>query len=162
MHSEIFHLPLTDLTPLSPREISEPAPKLPKSYGQDRLVALPRDPRTIWLYWELRNERGNSEVRLYFAKDGRFASKASCRIENGNYYLQVPESGQSYYAEMESAGYGQGRNLLLKSNVVKVPYGYPADEIAVLGQGPYADGLSSAASSAVSSRRQAVSSRRSS
>jgi hypothetical protein len=38
--------------PVGPGAYVERGPALPHSYGEDRLVALPRDPRCIFVYWE--------------------------------------------------------------------------------------------------------------
>ena len=141
----------------------QPAPGLPKSYDQNWLMALPRDPNCIWLYWELKNRSGDAEIRLYFAKDQRLARTAPCRIENVNHYLEVSESGNSYYAEMgTAAANGRQWRPFLRSNIVTLPYGYPADEIAsrrIRYFTTVTSGISSWVSSRISSRITALSSR---
>jgi len=160
MNSEIFHLPLTDLGAERDGKRSEPAPDLSKSYGQNRLVALPRDPYCLWIYWEMESKEQEAELRLYFAKNQRLAHKASCRIENANHYLDAPTSGESYYVELGRLDANKRWHPLLKSNIVTLPYGYPAGERAsrrhrMGGPGSFA-GLSSAgglSSASISSRR---------
>lgn len=147
MNSEIFHLPLTALAPGEPETAPAPAVGLPQSYGRDRLAALPRDPRCIWLYWELAGASGEAELRLFYAETRHPAVKAACRVENASHYLEVPVSGRSYYAELWTLDAGGRWRSRLRSNVVCVPFGYPADEPGARWQ------AAGGPASAVSSRR---------
>ncbi len=88
-------------------------PELPAGYGEDRLVALVRDPRCIFVYWDLgggayeraREARGQSEMaggvwvlRLVQVRGGRFFD-VPMDPAGGNWYLHV-EPQQRYRVEI--------------------------------------------------------------
>lgn len=141
MNSSIFHLPFAPLEESPPDLQAKPvsALGLPPSYGSEKLVALPKDPHWIWLYWELdKNKPGEigasgaqkpqPVIRLLFAQSDQAACEVATDLEARNYYLKAPISGQSYYAELGLKRSGTSFTPWLRSNVVTVPYGYPADK----------------------------------
>jgi hypothetical protein len=82
-------------------------PELPTDYGQDRIVVLTRDPRCLFVYWELCGDsrsrllQGGAEfkgsiwvLRLTRTRDGRFFD-VPVNPDVRNWYLQV-DPGESY------------------------------------------------------------------
>jgi len=77
---------------------------LPAGFGEDRIVALVRDPEWIFLYWELQGEKSNSLVKKHgggkefrdcpWALRVSFPDRGETReipidVTAGNYYLEV-------------------------------------------------------------------------
>jgi hypothetical protein len=123
---------------------------LPDAYGDDRLVALPRDPYWFFAYWEvtparfekLRQEHGTSSVdsgvlvlRVYdvtgHENDGlAHAPYFDVQIPRDvtAWYVNVPKSGQTYQTEL-GIRLPDGRFLaLLRSNRVRLPLGKVSDQ----------------------------------
>lgn len=137
MNSEIFHLPLG---PLGPEDAKAAGPSsLPKAYGEDTFILLPRDPNWIFAFWELSPKKAEEAakvskqpgatalIQLYFSKSGKPALEVPCDLKSLKFYLKAPISGESYYAELGVKHSGRPFSTLLKSNTVTLPYGYPAD-----------------------------------
>ncbi|HAA37650.1 MAG TPA: hypothetical protein DCE00_02120 [Firmicutes bacterium] len=107
---------------------------LPHCYGVDRLVLLPRDPHKLVAYWEITPAleesfaqqfpeqwfRGHSLIKLKNIMTGTVQDFAVNHQAN-NWYLEVNDADQSYYAQL-------GRRLddgtfvvMLTSNTVSTP-----------------------------------------
>lgn len=108
---------------------------LPTAWGRDKLVALPRSPQELWLYWELSASKvdealraGGSpraELHLRYADGGRHAAELPCDLAAGRALLRAPTAGRSYYAELGLKRLGRPFALLLRSNEVLLPHGRP-------------------------------------
>lgn len=107
---------------------------LPSGYGDDALVALPRDPRTLYLYWDhgqetLRRaweglEGGRSEIWLFAALPGGSWERVRAvgfALESRGWYLHDLEPGRAYRAEIHIVGRDQDRLLPRPSNAVGLP-----------------------------------------
>ena len=57
---------------LGSRIVEPPADHIPWGYGQDRITALPIDPRRLYVYWEVRDE-SIAAARQALGKGGRDA-----------------------------------------------------------------------------------------
>jgi uncharacterized protein len=118
-----------------------PIPELPKSYGDNRIVLMMRDPSCLFTYWELRRSvidnvlntlgplanRVKMVLRVYNVTDSTFTGKTVT-----NYFdIEVPDKAQSWYIHVEpnrsffvDIGFlspnGTFR-ILSRSNLIKTP-----------------------------------------
>lgn len=109
--------------------------ELPLSYGDDGIVALPRDPRTLFVYWDLHPDtvrhafdgltHPRAELRV-FARDASGGTSERVRtlefaIESRSYYVHDLEPGRVYHAAIHAVG-GNGDRLVARpSNAVPLP-----------------------------------------
>ena len=104
-------------------------PELPKTYGAPLLFAIPRDPRTLFTYWnvdwsDLFSEREPMDRQVYLrvrTGDGSDESEAAIEPMLGSYYAEVVQPGGEYQTEL---GYydGSGNWLpIATSDTVKMP-----------------------------------------
>jgi hypothetical protein len=107
---------------------------LPWGYGDDAFVALPRDPRTLFLYWDLAREtlaRGfagldHPRAQLWvFARAGSGWDRLRAvdfALESRGYYVHDLEPGRTYRAEIHVVDRGGNERLLgASSNEVALP-----------------------------------------
>ena len=113
--------------------------ELPKKYGENRMVAMVRDPRWIFVYWELTDEKlkevtakskGNFHevLRVYDVTGVKFNGKNALETfdievpyETDNWYIQVGNHGRSYIVEL-GVILDDGKFVpLLRSNQVTTP-----------------------------------------
>ncbi len=112
--------------------------ELPRSYGQDSLVLLPRDPRWLFAYWELREETvrrarvasamGKPMLRVYDVTDIHFTGfnahrqvDVDVKLETTNWYINVPEGGRLYLAEVGFLAKDGRFTPMARSNTIGVP-----------------------------------------
>ncbi|HEY6104597.1 MAG TPA: DUF4912 domain-containing protein [Anaeromyxobacteraceae bacterium] len=128
--------------PSGVREIGEPEPavpdeglgELPWGYGDDALVALPRDPRTLFLYWDfapgtvagaLAGMEGGRTQLWVFGRAGEGLERVRTlefALEARSFYVHDLEPGRAYLAEVHAVdGRGQERRLGSPSNEVTLP-----------------------------------------
>ncbi|MBI4051144.1 MAG: DUF4912 domain-containing protein [Elusimicrobia bacterium] len=127
MNSEIFYLPLNPLDPSQKSEAIKSIKKACSLPGQtsekDYLLALPRDAHWLLALWELTSElqkkisSSRFTLRLRFAEDDKLAAEVPFEISKQHAYLRAPVPGRSYYLELGD----------LRSNVITLPHGSPAD-----------------------------------
>ncbi|HEU4382651.1 MAG TPA: DUF4912 domain-containing protein [Anaeromyxobacteraceae bacterium] len=124
------------------REVAEPEPALPEeglgelpwSYGDDALVALPRDPRTLFLYWDFAagtvaaalEGMGGGRTQLWIlARSGERLERVRTldfALEARSFYVHDLEPGRAYLAEVHVVdGAGRERRLGGPSNEVTLP-----------------------------------------
>jgi hypothetical protein len=130
-----------------PREAPAPAAgldevlgDLPWSYGDDVLVALPRDPTTLFLYWDhaletLRRawvglDGGRPQLRVSVRESGgewATARTIEFALESRSYYVHDLASGRVYRAEIHLVDRA-GRDALLArpSNEIQLPPAGPS------------------------------------
>ncbi len=125
--------------PLADEELGEPAWQerlgdLPWGYGDDAFVALPRDPRTLFLYWDLSREtvhRGfagldhpRAQLWVFLRSAGGWARlrTAEFALESRGFYVHDLEPGREYRAEIHAVDrHGRERLLARPSNPVALP-----------------------------------------
>ncbi len=113
--------------------------ELPWSYGDDAFFALPRDPRTLYLYWD--HSRETVGAALAGLEDARaqlwiFARQESgpfervrvldFALESRSYYVHDLEPGRIYRAEIHVVGRGGARLLGRPSNEARLPAAGPS------------------------------------
>lgn len=112
--------------------------ELPWSYGDDALIALPRDPRTLFLYWD------HAQTTLSGAFEGLDGPRAQIwlfvrgagwerirvvdfALESRGYYLHDLEPGRVYRAELHVVDrHGRERLLPAASNPMLLPQHGPS------------------------------------
>jgi uncharacterized protein len=108
--------------------------ELPAAYGDDAFVALPRDPKTVFLYWDHARETierslgGMDQPRvqlwLFARSDGGWDRLHTIEfaLESRGYYVHDLEPGRTYRAEIHAVD-RQGRERLVGhgSNDVTLP-----------------------------------------
>lgn len=127
-------------------EMEEP---LPLSYGDNKIVLLPRDPQWIYAYWEINGQK-EEEVREKLGKDIFQRVPLSLRVYdvtniefNGlnahhyfdiavyskanNWYINVDRGGKSYCVDVGLQIPGKDFFVLARSNIITLPEGKISD-----------------------------------
>jgi hypothetical protein len=118
-----------------PNAYDEQLGELPYSYADDMLMALPRDPKTLFLYWDhaqdtlqhaWRDVEGGRAQLWVFARerDGRWTHVRTVdfALESRSYYVHDLEPGRVYRAEIHIVDlHGQHRLLPRPSNEMTLP-----------------------------------------
>ena len=120
----------------------EPGPqyKLPDSYGKDRIVAMPRDPYWVHVYWEItegaisgalkslgRAQQNARRILRVYSSDaeGAGAERVLFDIfltpEARNWYINVGGPGRTYRVDLGLLTAGGKFVCLMRSNVVSTP-----------------------------------------
>lgn len=134
-------LPMRGIDPLPIPFINRGAP-LPEGYGLDRLVALARDPWTLFCYWELNGtrlralnrERGAGFIdacawalRIHRIDEG-VAHDVEIDSSAGCWYIQLDRQGR-YQIELALLTPDGEWIALLASHVVQMPAEQPSEHI---------------------------------
>jgi hypothetical protein len=128
-------LPLVEekVPPSGPREphgFDERLGDLPDVYGEDAVVLLAKDPRSLYLYWDFSRETLerafawmpglHTKVRLYAGGD--LEREVDFALEARSWYFHDLSPGRAYQAELTSHAIdGQVRRIGEPSNLVKLP-----------------------------------------
>lgn len=132
-HSSELPLVEEKVPPAEPREphgFDEPLGDLPDGYGEDAVVLLAKDPRSLYLYWDFSRETLerafawmpglHTKVRLY--ADGALEREVDFAVEARSWYFHDLSPGRAYRAELTSHAIdGQVRRIGELSNLVKLP-----------------------------------------
>jgi hypothetical protein len=116
--------------------------ELPWSYGDDVFVGLPRDPRTLFFYWDHSPatmtqafewlDRPRAQLRVFGMRtDGEWelVRTADFALESRGFYVHDLEPGRSYRGEIHAVSL-DGRER---------PVGEPSNEVALPSSGPSAE-----------------------
>jgi hypothetical protein len=126
-------------TPSGAPAYDEGLGELPWGYGDDAFVALPRDPRTLFLYWDWSGatldaafqglEQGRSQLWI-FARSGAGWERVRVidfALESRGYYVHDLEPGRAYRAEIHVVDRRGAERLLARpSNPVGLPSSGPS------------------------------------
>jgi hypothetical protein len=116
-------------------EVDEGLGELPWTYGDDALVALPRDPRTLYVYWDhhgetLKNgfsglEGAHAQIWVFGRRpDGGWdrVRTVDFALESRSYFIHDLEPGRVYRAEIHLLDRaGRQRRLQEPSNEMQLP-----------------------------------------
>jgi len=113
--------------------------ELPPSYGEDVFVGLPRDPRTLFFYWDHSPgtvaqafewlDRPRAQIRVFgLRQDGEWdlVRTAEFALESRGFYVHDLEPGRTYRAEIHAVS-RDGRERVV---------GEPSNEVALPSSGP--------------------------
>jgi uncharacterized protein len=115
--------------------------ELPWSYGGDRLVALPRDPRSLYVYWDQADEThaqalaglDHPRVQLWLFVKGAGWERVRAidlALEAGGWYVHDLEPGRIYRVEIHVVDRaGEDRLLRQASNEVGLPPDGPSEVV---------------------------------
>jgi hypothetical protein len=127
--------------PVPPESFGK-ATGLPKSYGETKLVILPRDPFWFYAYWEVKPETINSlkstladkyskstwVLRVYDITDVNFDGTNAHKYfdlginyESDNWYVNVKDANRSWLADLGLVTHEGEFVLVARSNIVKMP-----------------------------------------
>jgi hypothetical protein len=109
--------------------------ELPSSYGDDAFLALPRDPRTLYLYWDHHHQKvkdafaglqgGKAQLWIYAQnRDGGWdrVRVLDFALESRSYFVHDLDAGGVYRAEIHLVDLvGQDRVLSSTSNAMMLP-----------------------------------------
>ncbi len=117
---------------------------LPSSYGEDALVVLPRDPHSLFVYWDhaeatlreafrdLDDDGGGVELRVY-ARAGEGwepVHRAELALESRGYYVHGLDAGRTYRAELRVVDRaGHERRFGPASTAVELPADGPSPTV---------------------------------
>lgn len=120
------------------RQLDARAPHLPQSYGENRVVLLPRDPWWLYAYWDLREdtlraarERGGCRLLLRLhelggAGAGELIAEQELPDAARSWYLNVPRPRSAYRAEIGMRTEHGEFLLLAASNAAVAPPAAPS------------------------------------
>jgi uncharacterized protein len=113
--------------------------ELPWSYGDDAFVALPRDPRTLFVYWDLARDtvarafagidHPRAQLRVFAAVGGggwELVRVVDFALESRCFYVHDLAPGRVYRAEIHVMGGGKERQLGNPSNEMGLPPSGPS------------------------------------
>lgn len=99
--------------------------ELPDSYGQERLVLLPRDSNYLFCFWDVSDARvrelsekagdGRTVLRITSLRGG-FSFDEELSVSARRYHIKVPEAASGYFVELGVVGAGGRFYPLLRSN----------------------------------------------
>ncbi|MCD6422895.1 MAG: DUF4912 domain-containing protein [Elusimicrobia bacterium] len=111
-------------------------PSLPEKYRWMKVIILPRDPSTVFAYWDIDEKflRGSLVLRVYEVEKkkhefkDRYYFDIHVKGNPGNWYINVPHPGARYRAEIGVIEFGKFYPIA-KSNVILVPRNTISDEV---------------------------------
>jgi hypothetical protein len=127
-------------TPPPERPRSDGLGDLPEGYGDGRLVALVRDPSTLFVYWDLSAQQleqafaglgpARAALRLWNARHGggELVREVEVQLEVRGWYLRDLPAGTELRVELWALG-ERGARLLRAARPVRLPPGLPSDQL---------------------------------
>ena len=111
--------------------------ELPRSYGHPLLVAIARDPHTLFVYWDLDwpaifGDRPPSDRKVHLrvqSSDGAEETRATVEPFAGSHCIAVSRSAASYQVEL---GYHEPAGVW-NSVAISAPVATPPDDVADSG-----------------------------
>lgn len=117
-----------------PQPYIERGPRLPEHYGDDKLVAMVRDPFWIFLYWELEGPLGLQAQR----ED--WALRVSCLSDRTSSFVSVQAWARNWYLQTAPArryrfelGYFESNGSftpVVSSREVETPRSSPSEDLS--------------------------------
>lgn len=133
------------------------SPGLPESYGRDRLVLMPKDPVTLFCYWEITptllcakeaekkpEERYSEMMRLTWNAQALLEPNfvfLDVRFPARKWYYRVPEGERDYQVELGWLSEAGHFISVLTSNSTRMSEAWASGSGRLRGQGPLLDFL---------------------
>ncbi len=116
-------------SPDEPNRWDEGLGELPGAYEDDAVVALARDPNTLWLFWDFARatvedaRRGLIEprVRLRVFEQGRLVREIDLALESRSFYVSGLSAGHTFTAELVFVAQNGERLIGRSSNPMALP-----------------------------------------
>ena len=122
--------PPPDETLAAKKEDEEGLGELPWAYEDDAVVVLPRDPETLWVYWDFAHPTVQESMRgldhphakLRIFERGRLVREYDFALESRSFYVSDLTPGLHYRAEIYFVGTnGQEARVGRASNTIGLP-----------------------------------------
>ena len=127
-------------TPPAERPRKDDLGDLPLGYGDGRLVALVRDPATLFIYWDLAAQQveqafsgigpARAVLKLWNARHGggELVRETDVQLETRGWYLRDLPPGSELRVELWAVG-ERGARLLRAARPIRLPPGLPSDQL---------------------------------
>jgi len=117
--------------------VNEGLGELPWSYGDARLVALVRDPQTLFIYWDFSQHQieqafaglgaGRAVLKLWNARNGtELVREQEVHLDARGWYVRELPSGSELRVELWAIG-ERGARMLRAARPVRLPPASPSD-----------------------------------
>jgi hypothetical protein len=110
--------------------------ELPWTYGDGRLVALIRDPQTIYVYWDLSQQQieqafgglgtARASLKLWNVRGSEIVREVEVHLESRGWYVRELPSALELRVELWALG-ERGARMLRAARPVKLPPAQPSD-----------------------------------
>ena len=110
--------------------------ELPWSYGDGRLVALIRDPQTIYVYWDLSQQQieqafgglgsARASLKLWNVRGNELIREAEVHLDARGWYVRELPSALELRIELWALG-ERGARMLRAARPIKLPPSMPSD-----------------------------------
>jgi len=110
--------------------------ELPWTYGDGRLVALIRDPQTIYVYWDLSQQQieqafgglgtARASLKVWNVRGSDLLREVEVHLESRGWYLRELPSALELRVELWALG-DRGARMLRAARPVKLPPAQPSD-----------------------------------
>src|SRR5205085_9684105 len=110
--------------------------ELPWSYGDGRLVALIRDPQTIYVYWDLSQQQieqafgglgsARASLKLWNVRGNELIREAEVHLDARGWYVRELPSALELRVELWALG-ERGARMLRAARPIKLPPAQPSD-----------------------------------
>ncbi len=127
-------------TPPADRAQGEDLGQLPLGYGDGRLVALVRDPATLFIYWDLSPQQveqafsglgpARALLKLWNPRHGgrELVRETEVRLETRGWYVRDLPAGTELRVELWAVG-ERGARLLRAARPIRLPQSLPSDQL---------------------------------
>jgi hypothetical protein len=134
------HAPAAAQPPFAHERSDEKLGELPAGYGDGRLVALVRDPETLFVYWDfpqhqveqafagLGSARAIARLWNVRAAGEALVREADVHLEARGWYLRELPAGLELRVEIWAVG-EKGSRLVRAARPVRLPPGIPSDQL---------------------------------
>ena len=124
--------------PAAAPEFDEQLGELPDSYGEDSVMLLPKDPYSLYLYWDFSRETVqrafewmpgvHTKIRVY--ADNELVREVDFSLDSRSWYFHGLQPNRSYRVELVSLAVdGQVRRIGSASNTARLPPDGPSSII---------------------------------
>jgi hypothetical protein len=123
-------------TPPKSHGIVEELGELPAGYGDARLVALVRDPTTLYVYWDFSQQQidgafaglgpARAVVKIWNTRQNELCGEADVHLEGRGWYLRELPPGTELRIELWAVG-ERGARLMRAARPVRLPPALPSD-----------------------------------
>src|SRR5438105_15124116 len=110
--------------------------ELPWTYGDGRLVALIRDPQTIYVYWDLSQQQieqafgglgtARASLKLWNARGNDLVREVEVHLDSRGWYVRELPSALELRIELWALG-ERGARMLRAARPIKLPPSMPSD-----------------------------------
>jgi uncharacterized protein len=110
--------------------------ELPWAYGDGRLVALIRDPQTIYVYWDLSQQQieqafgglgtARANLKLWNSRASELLREVEVHLDSRGWYVRELPSALEIRVELWALG-DRGARLLRAARPIKLPPAQPSD-----------------------------------